>query len=69
MILADTSVWIDHLSASDARLAQHLRAGRLGHPLVIAEIALGSLRDRPRIWDCSTASRHSLWPTRTRCAS
>jgi predicted nucleic acid-binding protein len=50
VILADTSVWIDHLRASDARLAQHLRAGRVfGHPLVIAEIALGSLRDRPRI--------------------
>lgn len=47
MILADTSVWVDHLRSGDARLAELLRAGRVvGHPLVVAEIALGSLRDR-----------------------
>lgn len=47
MILADTSVWVDHLRAGDDRLAELLRAGRVvGHALVNAEIALGSLRDR-----------------------
>jgi predicted nucleic acid-binding protein len=47
VILADTSVWVAHLRSGDARLADLLRAGRIVcHPLVAAEIALGSLRDR-----------------------
>jgi predicted nucleic acid-binding protein len=47
VILADTSVWVDHLRSGDARLAELLHAGRIvGHALVVAEIALGSLRDR-----------------------
>ena len=50
MILADTSVWVDHLRSGDARLAGLLDAGRIaGHALVVAEIALGTLRDRARI--------------------
>ena len=49
MILADTSVWVDHLRSGDTRLAELLGAGRIvGHALVVAEIALGSLRDRDR---------------------
>jgi predicted nucleic acid-binding protein len=52
VILADTSVWVDHLRFRDAGLAELLHAGRIvGHPLVVAEIALGSLRDRSRILD------------------
>ena len=47
MILADTSVWVDHLRSGDTRLAELLHAGHIvGHALVVAEIALGSLRDR-----------------------
>ncbi|MGB3796364.1 MAG: type II toxin-antitoxin system VapC family toxin [Alteraurantiacibacter sp.] len=47
MILADTSIWIDHLRAGDAELARRLSAGAIAcHPFVVAEIALGSLRDR-----------------------
>jgi predicted nucleic acid-binding protein len=47
VILADTSLWIDHLRASDTRLAALLDAGRiLIHPFVIGEIALGNLRQR-----------------------
>ena len=47
MILADTSIWIDHLRSGDALLSDRLLQGRIaGHPLVVAEIALGSLRDR-----------------------
>ena len=50
MILAETSVWVDHLRAGDARLAELLRAGLIVcHAFVIAEIALGSLRDRSRV--------------------
>jgi predicted nucleic acid-binding protein len=47
MILVDTSVWIDHLNASDPMLASLLAEERvLTHPYVVGEISLGSLRDR-----------------------
>ena len=47
MILADTSVWIDHLRSGDAALAHLLETGRvLAHPFVIGELALGGLRQR-----------------------
>lgn len=47
MILVDTSVWVDHLRAVDDKLAELLESGQvLGHPFVIGEIALGSLRQR-----------------------
>lgn len=47
MILVDTSVWIDHLRVGDPDLVD-LLADRvvLGHPHVIGELAVGSLRDR-----------------------
>jgi predicted nucleic acid-binding protein len=47
VILVDTSVWVDHLRAGDARLIALLEAERvLAHPFVIGEIALGGLRAR-----------------------
>jgi len=47
MILADTSVWIDHLRIGDKRLGDLLNTSSvLMHPFVIAEIALGQLRQR-----------------------
>lgn len=47
MILADTSIWIDHLRDGDAELRDRLTAGGIVcHPFVAAEIALGSLKDR-----------------------
>jgi predicted nucleic acid-binding protein len=47
MILADTSIWIDHLRARDAMLAKLLGAGLiLMHPFVMGELALGALRER-----------------------
>lgn len=50
MILADTSVWVDHLNAGDTRLAELLNRGLvLVHPCVIGELALGSLRQRELI--------------------
>jgi predicted nucleic acid-binding protein len=52
LLLADTSVWIDHLRRGDADLSQALNDGRvLGHPMVTGEIAMGSLRDRAEILD------------------
>lgn len=50
MILADTSVWVDHLRVGEPRLALLLVQERIVvHPFVISEIALGSLRDRDRV--------------------
>ncbi|MEA3091583.1 MAG: hypothetical protein QOJ04_2925 [Caballeronia sp.] len=47
MILVDTSVWVDHIHASDPVLVSLLAEERvLAHPYVIGEISLGSLRDR-----------------------
>jgi predicted nucleic acid-binding protein len=50
MILADTSVWVDHLRAGEATLARLLDAGAvLVHPFVIGELALGHLRQRATV--------------------
>jgi hypothetical protein len=47
MILADTTVWIDHLRSLDPDMDMLLRSGAIAmHPFVAAEVALGSLRDR-----------------------
>jgi predicted nucleic acid-binding protein len=47
VILADTSVWVDHLRAGDEALATLLDGGMvLAHPFVIGELALGNLRQR-----------------------
>jgi predicted nucleic acid-binding protein len=47
MILADTSVWIDHFRIGNERLAQLLDAGGvLMHPAVMGELVLGGLGNR-----------------------
>lgn len=47
MILVDTPIWIDHLREKDHRLAGLVMRGQvLCHPLIIAELAMGSLKDR-----------------------
>jgi predicted nucleic acid-binding protein len=52
MILVDTSVWVDHLRASDERLVGLLDAGMvLAHPFVIGELALGTLAQRKTVLD------------------
>ncbi len=49
MILADTSIWIDHLRAGNQEMRKHLNQGHIViHPLIIAELALGSLRERAK---------------------
>lgn len=50
MILADTSVWVDHLRRHNARLATHLEDGAvMVHPFVVGELACGHLRRRREI--------------------
>ncbi len=49
MILADTSVWVDHLRSGSKELRKLLDRGEIViHPFVIAELALGSLRERTK---------------------
>jgi hypothetical protein len=50
VILADTSVWVDHLRRGNARLATLLEETQVAaHPFVIGEIALGHLKQRVEI--------------------
>lgn len=50
MILADTSVWVDHLRAGVPPLAKALEQARvLMHPFVIGELACGNLRNRAEL--------------------
>lgn len=50
MILVDTSVWIDHIRESNLNLQSLLRQDRVvQHPMVTAELALGSLSNRTHI--------------------
>ena len=52
MILADTSVWIDHLRAGEPALAAALEGGQvLIHPFVLGELACGNLRNRREVLD------------------
>lgn len=47
MILADMSVWIEHLRRGDDRLRAELEAGRVvTHPFILGELACGNLRKR-----------------------
>jgi len=49
MILADTSDWIDHFRTGNADMSKLLTQRQIAmHPFIVAELALGSLRDRAR---------------------
>jgi predicted nucleic acid-binding protein len=54
MILADTSVWIDHFRSPEPALVRLVQAGELlMHPYVMGELAMGSIADRKlrlRLW-------------------
>ncbi|MFZ0771737.1 MAG: type II toxin-antitoxin system VapC family toxin [Candidatus Sulfotelmatobacter sp.] len=49
MILADTSIWIDHLRSGSKEMRKLLSQGNIViHPFIIAELALGSLKQRTK---------------------
>jgi len=57
LILADTSIWIDHFRSGNRlgnklgnkELRKHLNEGQIViHPSIIAELALGSLQERAK---------------------
>ena len=50
MVLVDTSVWIDHLRASDSHLVNLLHRYEVCvHPFIIGELACGNLKNRQTI--------------------
>jgi predicted nucleic acid-binding protein len=50
VILIDTSVWIDHLHRADPALIALLeRNDVVVHPMVIGELALGTISDREKV--------------------
>jgi predicted nucleic acid-binding protein len=50
VILADTSIWVDHLARGDEAMASLLAAEAiLIHPFIVGEIALGSLPRRAEV--------------------
>jgi predicted nucleic acid-binding protein len=52
VILVDTAVWIDHLHAVEPHLVELLGNDDAGcHPLVIEELALGSITQRDVVLD------------------
>lgn len=47
MILADTSVWIDHFRKRNGALYQQLQRNNIStHPFIVTELVLGNLPDR-----------------------
>jgi predicted nucleic acid-binding protein len=50
MILADTSVWVNHFRYANVQLSEAIGDGQiLMHPFVIGEIACGNLKSRPKV--------------------
>lgn len=47
MILADTTLWIDYFRSGNAAMRKQLAEAQIAtHPFIIAELSLGSLRER-----------------------
>ncbi|MBA8841504.1 type II toxin-antitoxin system VapC family toxin [Ochrobactrum sp. RH2CCR150] len=64
MILADTSIWIDHFRRGDNDLVKIIGSDLLlCHPAVIGELALGSLRDRTAVLTFLRAQRETIVAT------
>lgn len=64
MILADTSIWIDHFRHVDTELQHIIEDDRLlCHPAIIGELALGSLRDRANVMAFLTVQRSAVVAT------
>ena len=50
VILVDTSVWIDHLHRRETALLDLLHnAAVVRHPMVVGELAVGNLKNRPAV--------------------
>ncbi len=58
MVLADTSIWVDHFRRGDRQLARLLDRGDVVmHPFVIGELVLGSVSTADIVDDLQTLPR------------
>ena len=71
LTLADTSLWVDHFRRGKAELRARLEEGEVAiHPLIIGELACGSLPDRERMLNLlrgpppGSAEFRTAWSTR-----
>jgi hypothetical protein len=49
MILADTTIWIDHFRSENRAMGDQLNSRNIVmHPIIVGELALGPLRDRAK---------------------
>ncbi len=56
MVLADTSVWIEHFREGNDQLAEYLLECQIMcHPFIVGELACGNLRNRDEILRMLTA--------------
>lgn len=63
-LLADSSIWIDHIRRPNEALAGALRRGAiLIHPFVIGEVAMGSISRRPDVLAALSALRQAARAT------
>ncbi|MDN5797910.1 MAG: type II toxin-antitoxin system VapC family toxin [Intrasporangium sp.] len=68
MILVDTSVWIDHLHRAEPGLVRFLDDALVAtHPMVIGELALGSMRRRREVIGLLSALPHVVTATHEEC--
>jgi predicted nucleic acid-binding protein len=68
VILVDTSVWIDHLRRAEPGLVGILDKGLVAtHPMVIGELALGSLRARRQVVGLLAALPHVTTSSHDEC--
>ncbi len=52
LVLVDTAVWVDHFQVGVPELLDLLEHAQVcTHPLVIGELALGSIKDRAEVLD------------------
>ena len=52
MVLVDTSIWVKHLKSGSSALSEQLNKTQvLIHPMIIGELACGSLKNRSEILD------------------
>jgi hypothetical protein len=62
--LADTSIWIDHFRQANSELRRIIEDDRLlCHPVIVGELALGSLRDRSNVLAFLAAQREAVVAT------
>lgn len=51
-VVVDSSIWIEHVNKGDAELATMLKRGHVVlHPMIIGEVALGSIAERRLMLD------------------